>query len=43
MGIIRKERNYKWSFVNVGGTPRVKITTGEDIAHLNEPHPHKYY
>lgn len=39
MGIIRKERNYKWSFVNVGGTPRVKITTGEDIAHLNELDP----
>ena len=39
MAIIRKDRGYKWEFSNVGGTPRVKITTGEDIAHLAELDP----
>ena len=39
MKLIRKNDGYKWSFANVGGTPRVKITTGEDIAHLAELDP----
>ena len=39
MAIIKKDRGYKWEFSNVGGTPRVKITTGEDIAHLAELDP----
>ena len=39
MAIITKDRKYKWDFENVGGTTRVKITTGEDIAHLPELDP----
>ena len=39
MAIISKDRKYKWDFENVGGTTRVKITTGEDIAHLPELDP----
>ena len=39
MAIIKKDRGYKWGFSNVGGVPRVKITTGEDIAHLAELDP----
>lgn len=36
MAIIGKDRGYKWQFCNVGGCPRVQISTGEDIAHLAE-------
>lgn len=39
MGLIKKGSNYKWSYSNVGGTPRVRIETGEDIAHLAELDP----
>ena len=39
MAIIRKDRGYKWQFGNVGGCPRVKLTSGEDIAHLSELDP----
>ena len=39
MAIIRKDRGYKWEFANVGGCPRVKISNGEDIAHLYELDP----
>ena len=39
MAIIRNDRGYKWEFANVGGCPRVKISTGEDIAHLYELDP----
>ena len=39
MAIIKKDRKYKWNFDNIGGTTRVKITTGEDIAHLSELDP----
>lgn len=39
MKFIRKNNGYKWSFSNVGGTPRVRIETGEDIAHLSELDP----
>ncbi len=28
--------SYNWNFAYVGGVPRVKIATGEDIAHLGE-------
>ena len=34
-----KEKKYKWSFINVGGSARVRINSGEDIAHLNELDP----
>ena len=36
MKFIKKNNDYKWTFGNVGGCPRVKISTGEDIAHLSE-------
>ena len=36
MGKAGKNQNYKWNFENIGGTSRVKITKGEDIAHLHE-------
>ena len=39
MKFIRRSNDYKWSFSNVGGTPRVKINSGEDIAHLSELDP----
>ena len=39
MPIIGKDRGYKWEFSNVGGCPRVNISTGEDIAHLSELDP----
>ena len=34
----RKKKNpgYPWTFASVGGTVRVKITSGQDIAHLGE-------
>ncbi len=34
-----KEKKYKWNFVNVGGSARVRINSGEDIAHLDELDP----
>ncbi len=34
-----KQKKYKWEFVNVGGTLRVKIASGNDIAHLDELDP----
>ena len=36
MALLNKDQKYKWNFENIGGTSRVKITSGEDIAHLNE-------
>ena len=39
MAIIGNDRKYKWNFESIGGTTRVKITTGEDIAHLSELDP----
>ncbi len=39
MSIINKENKYKWTFANVGGTLRVQISKGEDIAHLDELDP----
>lgn len=40
MSIINiKEKKYKWHFVNIGGTARVRINSGEDIAHLGELDP----
>ena len=32
-------KGYKWNFENIGGTTRVKITTGEDLMHLAELDP----
>ena len=39
MALIKREKKYKWEFANIGGASRVKITTGEDIAHLDELDP----
>ena len=39
MAIINNDRKYKWTFDTVGGTTRVKITSGNDIAHLDELDP----
>ncbi len=39
MAILNKEKKYKWEFSNVGGTLRVRIAKGEDIAHLDELDP----
>lgn len=39
MAILGNDRKYKWNFESIGGTTRVKITSGEDIAHLSELDP----
>ena len=36
MDILKKNQKYKWEFENIGGTSRVRISKGEDIAHLAE-------
>lgn len=39
MALINKDKRYKWHFVNIGGSARVRINSGEDIAHLAELDP----
>ena len=39
MAIINKDRKYKWQFDTIGGATRVKLTSGQDIAHLDELDP----
>ena len=39
MAIFNNTRKYKWEFVNLGGSSRVRINSGEDIAHLSELDP----
>lgn len=39
MAIINKDKKYKWEFSNIGGTSRVRVQTGEDLAHLSELDP----
>ena len=34
--LSKDKRNYKWQYSSLGGTKRVCITRGEDIAHLGE-------
>ena len=36
MDILKKNQKYRWEFENIGGTSRVRISKGEDIAHLAE-------
>ena len=36
---LLNNKGYKWNFENIGGTTRVKITTGEDLMHLAELDP----
>ena len=37
--MIKKEKSYKWEFDNIGGSSRVRIDSGEAIAHLAELDP----
>ena len=37
--LIMMKKGYKWTFQNIGGSTRVKIQSGEDIAHLGELDP----
>ena len=39
MAIFTNSNKYKWEFVNLGGSSRVRINSGEDIAHLSELDP----
>lgn len=39
MAIFNNDRKYKWEFDSIGGASRVRITSGEDIAHLDELDP----
>ena len=39
MTLLNNNKGYKWNFENIGGTTRVKITTGEDLMHLAELDP----
>ena len=39
MAIFNNDKKYKWEFVNIGGSSRVRISSGEDIAHLGELDP----
>lgn len=36
MKLLKKDHGYRWEFENIGGSTRVRITSGEDIAHLPE-------
>lgn len=36
MALINKNQKYKWQFENIGGCSRVRISSGQDIAHLEE-------
>ena len=39
MAIFNNSKKYKWEFVNIGGSSRVRVSSGEDIAHLGELDP----
>ena len=39
MAKLTKSKGYSWDFENIGGTTRVKITTGDDLKHLGELDP----
>ena len=39
MAIFTDSNKYKWEFVNLGGSSRVRINSGEDIVHLPELDP----
>ena len=39
MALFNNKEMYKWEFENIGGSSRVSITKGEDIAHLYELDP----
>ena len=37
-----KEKKHNWTYENIGGSVRVRVSTGEDIAHLHELDPKKW-
>ena len=39
MALLGNNSKYKWEFENIGGTTRVRITSGDDIKHLSELDP----
>ena len=39
MAIFKGSSKYKWCFESIGGTARVKISTGSDLAHLEDLDP----
>lgn len=39
MALLNKSKGYEWNFESIGGTTRVKITSGEDLKHLAELDP----
>ena len=39
MAFIKKELKHKWCFESIGGTTRVKIATGRDLANLADLDP----
>ena len=39
MALLGNNSKYKWEFENIGGTTRVRITSGDDIRHLSELDP----
>ena len=39
MALLNKTKGYEWNFENIGGTTRVKITSGDDLKHLAELDP----
>ena len=39
MALINRQSKYKWNFENVGGATRVKISTGSDLANLENLDP----
>lgn len=39
MALFNQENKHKWEFENIGGSSRVKISTGEDIANLKDLDP----
>ena len=39
MALLGNNSKYNWEFENIGGTTRVRITSGEDIKHLPELDP----
>lgn len=39
MALLNRPKGYEWNFESIGGTTRVKITSGEDLKHLAELDP----
>lgn len=39
MALLNRPKGYEWNFESIGGTTRVKVTSGEDLKHLAELDP----